>query len=517
MKLVAVLRPLGLWAALAVGSVGGTSAAGANGGPSTTPPAGVVRLVIDGEPVHLNPLLDPDLWGHRIVHDLICEPLIRRNESESGPVYEPVLAERFRLDKDGRGLDLWLRKGVRFHDGRPLSAYDVQLSLQMVLASEHVAPQTRALLRDVVRVVKNGNESIHLDLRRGQTQILDALSQVSIVPAAHFPDGRLIQKPWSRKPICTGPYRFVEWKRGSQITLRRFPGYHGPPAAAEELRFLIAPDSARGLHLLRNGQAEVMLRVPLRYLPDLINPAVERGRWRKLEPLANQLVTLVYNGRHPLLGQAAARRALASLLDQKRLLRDARFGQGSQDVILPSQPRQTVEQAGSLLDALSATRAAPGSARLWQGRPISLRLLCPQGSSELLDLATHIAQALAPLGIKVESEAVELSALTARLRRGGFDLALLGWGWTGSDRLFDPEPLLHFAYPDSHPLWTQLGGRLLDLQLGGDLKNLGEVWQREEPLTLLYRPRQLLIAQPGISLTQQADFLNLRTLHLSSP
>lgn len=513
MKLRYLFRALGL----SLGLLGSVAASAAAGGPSTSPPAGVLRLVIDGEPVHLNPLLDPDLWGHRIAHDLLCEPLIRKTEGKDGPVYEPVLAERFRLDKDGRGLDLWLRKGVRFHDGRPLSAYDVQLSLQMVLASEHFAPQTRALLRDVVRVVKNGNESIHLDLRRGSSQILDALSQISIVPAAHFPDGRLIQKPWSRKPICTGPYRFVEWKRGAQITLRQFPGYWGPPASAEELRFVIAPDSARGLHLLRNGQAEVMLRVPLRYLPDLINPAVERGRWRKADPLANQLVSVVWNGRHPLLGQAAVRRALASVLDRQRLLRDARLGLGSTDVLLPTQPKQTVEEAGAQLDALGVNRAAPGSARLWQGRPIQLRLLCPQGTTELFDLATHIAQALAPLGLKIEPEAVELSALTARLRRGSFDLALLGWGWTGSDRLFDPEPLLRWAYPDSHPLWTQLGSRLLDLQLGGELRSLGEVWQREEPLTLLYRPRQLLLAQPGISLTPQADFLNLRTLHTSSP
>ncbi|HNI61746.1 MAG TPA: hypothetical protein PKW11_17530, partial [Pseudomonadota bacterium] len=38
-------------------------------------PASTIRLVIDGEPAHLNPLLEPDLWGHRIAHDLVCEPL----------------------------------------------------------------------------------------------------------------------------------------------------------------------------------------------------------------------------------------------------------------------------------------------------------------------------------------------------------------------------------------------------------------------------------------------------------
>lgn len=480
-------------------------------------PASSIRLVIDGEPAHLNPLLDPDLWGHRLTHDLVCEPLLRRLDSPQGPRYEGVLAERFRLDRDGRGLDLWLRKGVRFHDGRPLSAYDVQLSLQMVLASEHSAPQTRGLLRDVARVVMTGRDSLHLDLRRGSGQILDALAELSIVPAAHFPDGRLTQKPWNRKPVCTGPYRLVEWKRGSHLTLRQFAGYWGPPPRTEELRILFAPDAARGLQLLRNGQAEGLLRVPLRYLPDLIQPAVERGRWHKLELPASQLVALVWNGRHPLLGQAAVRRALAGLLDRGKLLRDARLGLGSLEVLWPAQGKLSLDEAGVQLDAVQLTRAAPGSLRLWQGRPLALKLLLPQGSAELLDLATRIIETLTPVGIKVEAEPVELSALLGRLRRGAFDLALTGWGWTGSDRLFDPEPLLRLAYPDSHPLWQTLTGKLAEWHHGGDPQPLGEVWQREEPLTLLYRPRQLLVHQPGLRLPPRADFVDLRAAHLTTP
>lgn len=493
---------LGLW--MVCGIMGGSSRA-------------AIRLVIDGEPAHLNPLLDPDLWGHRIVHDLICEPLLRRVEGANGPTYEGVLAERFRLDRDGRGLDLWLRKGVHFHDGRPLSAYDVQLSLQMVLASEHSAPQTRGLLRDVARVVMNGKEGIHIDLRRGSTQILDALSELSIVPSAHFPDGRLVQKPWNRKPVCTGPYRLVEWKRGSHLVLQKYVGYWGPPPKTDELRLIIASDSARGLQLLRNGQAEALLRVPLRYLPDLVQPAVDRGRWQKLEPLASQLVAVVWNGRHPLLGQAAVRRALAALLDRQKLLRDARMGLGSLDVLLQPAPKLLPIEAGLLLDAAQVLRAAPGSARLWQGRLLLLKLLVPQGSQELMDLATRIAESLAQAGIKVEPEVVELSALLARLRRGAFDVALLGWGWTGSDRLFDPEPLLHYAYPDSHPLWQSLAGKLADWQQSGDPQALSEVWQREEPLTLLYRPRQLLLLQPGVVTTPKAGFIDLRQIHLTGP
>jgi ABC-type oligopeptide transport system substrate-binding subunit len=256
----------------------------------------------------------------------------------------------------------------------------------------------------------------------------------------------------------SAPDRIAWWNGSAAVTwcCRSMLGTGVHRRRPTSCGLIIAPDSARGLQLLRNGQAEALLRVPLRYLPDLVQPAVDRGRWQKLEPLASQLVSVVWNGRHPLLGQAAVRRALGALLDRQKLLRDARMGLGSLDVLLQPAPKLLPIEAGLLLDAAQVLRAAPGSARLWQGRPLLLKLLVPQGSQELTDLATRIAESLAQAGIKVEPEVVELSALLARLRRGAFDAALLGWGWTGSDRLFDPEPLLHYAYPDSHPLWQSL-------------------------------------------------------------
>ncbi|WP_146140860.1 hypothetical protein, partial [Haliangium sp. UPWRP_2] len=45
---------------------------------------GMLRIAIDAEPSHLNPILDPDLWAYRIAHDLLCEPLLRRRASLAG-------------------------------------------------------------------------------------------------------------------------------------------------------------------------------------------------------------------------------------------------------------------------------------------------------------------------------------------------------------------------------------------------------------------------------------------------
>lgn len=521
--------------------------------PREREPPQALRLVIDAEPTHLNPLLDPDLWGYRIAHDLVCEPLLRRRPERSGAAdagrlsapepalaaeselgqtqrtrqastarIEPVLAERFRLASDGRSVDLWLRSGVHFHDGRPLTAQDVRATFDMVRTAGGSAPRTQALLADVLRVQAVGKDQIHIDLRRPARStaaaIWTALSEIDILPAIHFPGGHLIHQPFNRKPVCTGPYRLAEWRRGSYVLLRRHPGYWGPPPPNEELRFRIATDAVQGLALLRQGEADVLGRVMPRYLADQVEPAVQRGRFRKVELDANQVVALLPNGRHPLLGQPAVRRALAQILEQERvrerLVRDVRKGLATP---LRWPLLGAAQAAGSALPPAAsaledpATRASLASARL--------RLLMPAGASELQDAAKRIGEALARIGIKLDSEVVDLVTFTLRLRRGAFELALCAFSWTGDLEDFELAPLLDAVLPAGYALHGELLTAFAGLHDGTGAQHLVarllSRWQEEAPLFLLYRPRQLVLESPQVGPVPQpllGDFLHLRML-----
>ncbi len=528
---------------------------------------GVLRFVIDAEPAHLNPLLDPDLWGYRIAHDLLCEPLVRRRPqkedqeeqeerggtktgtSAAGARFEPVLAERFRLDADGRGIELFLRSGVHFHDGRPLTAFDVRATLEMVRSAAGAAPHTQALLADVVRVQVIGKEQLRIDLRHASRggAILAALSEIDILPASYFQNGRLIHQPFNRHPVCTGPYRLVEWHRNNYLLLRRYPGYWGAAAPVEELRFRVAVDGAQGLSLLRQGEADVLGRVMPRYLADQVEPAVKRGRFRKIEIDANQVVVMLPNGRHPLLGLPAVRRALALLLDQDhdrdRLVRDVRKGLGTpMPFFLPgrssalgtsaagplegSQPpgQAAAENPEALLDQVGVLRMAPDGPRRYDGQPLRLHLLMPAGASELQDVERRLAESLSKLGIKLESEPVDLATFHLRLRRSAFELALCAWSWTGTDRDFDIEPLLGYALPPGTPLLAELSAAFATLRDGDEspqqAARLLSRWQAESPIFLLYRPRQVVLLGPQVLPAHPllaGDFLNLRWLAKQPP
>lgn len=522
--------------------------------PADAVPTRALRVVIDSEPAHLNPVLDPDLWGYRIAHELICEPLVRRAEEpaaaalEKGAAarYEPVLAERFRIDSDGHGIELWIRRGVRFHDGRPLTAFDVRATLDMVRTAGPSAPRTQALLADIVRIQVANKDQLRIDLRRGSRRpsILAALSEIDILPASYFPTGRLIHQPFNRRPIGTGPYRLAEWRRGSQLILRKNPTYWGPPPASEELRFRIAPDGAHGLSLLRQGEAEVLGRVSPRYLADQVEPAVQRGRFRKLELDANQAVMLLPNGRHPLLGESTVRRAVEQLIERERerLVRDVRRGlgtplrlpllkldaapenlAGSSDALAipPSGKRDNsgVAAAEALLDEAGVQRVAPDGPRQFQGRPVRLRLLVPAGATELQDVAKRLGELVAKVGLKLDNEVVDLATFIGRLRRGAFELALLAWSWTGDSAELDVEPLLGYVLPAGHPLLTELTASFAALRDSAEgsraASRLLARWQDSAPLFLLYRPRQVLLLSPQLEPAAPpllGDFISLKAL-----
>jgi peptide/nickel transport system substrate-binding protein len=500
-----------------------------------------VRVIIDSEPGHLNPVWDPDLWGYRLAHDLICEPLWRLKPGAGPgpgdePAFEGVLAERFTVDSDGTGATVTLRRGVRFHDGKPLTAHDVRYTLERLHTATKTAPRSQALAADLKEVTVGSAERLRIDLWRPSGRLLQDLAEIDILPEHVFGEGGLAQRGPSRRPVCSGPYRLAEWRHGGdrqpgEIVLRRNPTYWGPPPPAEELRFLIVPDMSRGLALLRRGGAEVLADLPPLYVPDQVEPAMLRGRLTRQEAPASQVLLVLWNGRHPLLSQPQVRRALSLLFDRRRLVRDVRHGLGEPRHLPPPLPEPAapppgMAEAEALLDAAGLPRQAPNGPRRSAGRPVQLQLLCPAGSSEAAHVARLLGEALSAAGVGLKTELLDLAALQGRLRRGAFDAALMAWAWTGPEP--DLKPLLHSrgAQALSRSETPELDAALDTLHRAvgpyrGDrrqaaMAQVAALLSAHQPVTFLYRPRHLMLLDIRLApapLPMQNGFLFLRALH----
>ncbi len=356
-----------------------------------------LTLLIDAEPAHLNPDVDPDVWSWRLSHDAIYEPLVRRKPDGT---FEPVLADRFTVD--GERLTFHIRPGVLFHDDKLLAASDVLFTFSRVRGRG----RTQGMLGDLATVEPAGPETVRMWAARPSSQLLPAIAEVAILPEHVFGRGDLAYQGGNRRPVGTGPLRLREWERGRRIVLERFPKYWGAPAAAE-IDVDIEPDPAKALGRARRGEIDLLGRVPPAWVPEqLESPTLKREfQVRRSQPA--RFVFVLWNVAHPPLDDVAVRRALALAVDRARLLADVRHGVG-RAVAAPAlggapapEPAFDLAAANAALDAAGLARMNGDGMRARNGRPIRLAFLVPKESHESAEVARRVGDALARVGIAV--------------------------------------------------------------------------------------------------------------------
>src|SRR5438874_4787920 len=149
------------------------------------------------------------------------DPKIRQNSLAS---VVPDLAESWTWDEDGKQLTFKLRQGVKWHDGKPFTAKDVQCTWDLLLgkASEKLRVNPRkAWYRNLDSVTTKGDYEASFVLKRPQPALLTLLaSGFSPVYPCHVPPAQMRQHP-----IGTGPFKFVEFKPNQGIKITRNPDY----------------------------------------------------------------------------------------------------------------------------------------------------------------------------------------------------------------------------------------------------------------------------------------------------
>lgn len=172
-------------------------------------------------------------------------PLVARQVFETLVTYrqgttdiEPGLATRWSVSRDGLLWTFMLRDGVRFHDGAPLAATDVVLSLERHLRPDPQAPTAvgAALLRGtpgVIREVTAPNpRTVRIALVQPYAPLLTVLAHpaLSVVRASPAADGTI-------RYVGSGPYRVVDASSG-RLALEAVPGHWNGGPRAERLVFL---------------------------------------------------------------------------------------------------------------------------------------------------------------------------------------------------------------------------------------------------------------------------------------
>ena len=323
----------------------------------------------------------------------------------------PSLAESWDVSADGKTVTFRLRKDVKFHDGKPFTSADVKFTVMEVLKKYH--PRGINTYRDLTDIETPDANTAIFKLAHPAPYMMMALSgyESPMIPKHIYEQGDIRNSDYANKPVGTGPFKFVEWRRGEYVRLDRNPDYwrKGLPYLDRIVARFIA-DSATRTAVMEKGEAHIAGFGAVPYsdianLSKLPTLAVTTKGYEMISPI----VELDFNTKKPPFDNEKVRQAVSYAISRKFIIENIWFGFGkpatgpissnftvtglyTPDVMNYNVP-DGVERANKLLDEAGFPKKADGT------RFEIVHDLTPYGE-EWQRFGEYVQQALAQVGIK---------------------------------------------------------------------------------------------------------------------
>jgi peptide/nickel transport system substrate-binding protein len=455
---------------------------------------GILKIHLEAEPPHLNPLVDTVQVIDRVVGGLIYETLI----DCTGDRYQPGLADSWEVSSDGLRLTLHLKTGARWQDDKVFSGLDVQATLEHLMRSPNRSALLHAMIVDLEGVDLLPERMIRLRLTRPSDLTLRALCEIPILPAEPLRSDSARLAQLGRAPIGTGLFRIAAWERGKRIKLvRSRPATSSEIPMVDGIDFEIDTDPARALTRVRRGEIDILPRVSEVHFPEQVSQATLRDLLElyQLQPQRYSFVAL--NTRRGVLADSAFRQALGLLWDRARFASEFHHGL-ARPIGAPTfgtAPPEKFDRAlaGRLLDQAGFRDTDGDGVREVGGAPIRLTFLVPAGSRTLAMEVRAFAMDLRRAGILLDITSLDGATLFSRVERGDFDLCGLTWDGRKDE---DPRLLLtpqgDFQYTGYRPeKFTAAVDRIRTATSPAAraplLQQLADILATDRPALFLYR------------------------------
>jgi peptide/nickel transport system substrate-binding protein len=381
----------------------------------------------------------------------VAEPLVRLT-----PDYrvEPQLATSWEY----LGKNTWrfhLRKGVKFHDGQPLTAEAVRWSIAQQIKGGFTS---FPLNEDAVRVVDP--LTVDFTTTEPHLRLPEQLVHPNYSIFAPGSDPRT-------KPVGTGPLRFVEYKSYDHISVRRNDDYWGKKARLERITFRFLPDSNTRVLALLAGEVDFLMDVPREQVAEVqARPGLQLVRASVGQMLSLQLNA---HGKPPysILADRSVRRAIAVSIDRRQLVHDVWRDEAQvlRTMTVPAILGRFADrlhgfdfdpaQADRLLNEAGWKREA-GGIRSKGGRPLQLTMI----ANPEMDAATvELMQAqLRSTGMDVRWDRLpDVASFAARGNAGECDLNLAAGNQNDANPLFLPALIYYSKSPRPFVRWYAVG------------------------------------------------------------
>jgi peptide/nickel transport system substrate-binding protein len=416
-----------------------------SGNSTAAEPGGTLVISTTADPGTLFPPLIRTTQGKQIseqIYDYLADVGPEMNtRSERG--FRPQLTDGWRWSADSLSIAFHLNPRARWHDGKTVSARDVEFTF----ALNRNPALGGSLLSDLENVdsvtASDSLTAVFWFHDRLPTRFLDAAAQMLILPA-HQLEGidvtRLRESP--PPPIGTGRFRLRRWDKGASVEIVADSSNYRSRAKLDRVIWTISPDFATAVTRLFGGEADLSDVLGAENLPELMR----HPNLRAIILPGTDYAFIQFNLRdpaknaqpHALFGSRALRRAIAMSIDRNALVMSVLDTLGFVAVgptvrAFPTTDSRVsqipFDSAGgrAILDSLGWASRDSRGIRTKNGRELRFNLLVPTSSKNRKRLAVLIQAQLRAMGIRVDIEQMENSALVARQQARDFDAVLGGW------------------------------------------------------------------------------------------
>jgi peptide/nickel transport system substrate-binding protein len=358
------------------------------------------------------------------------------------------LAERWSWQDNYRNLVFFLRRDVRWHDGRPFTSRDVKFTFDVVREAKDAPAKLRLNPRkewyaNVEAVEAPEPHTVVFRLKRPQPSLLTMLaSGYSPVIPAHVPVAE-----HRTRCIGTGPFKFKEWKRGEYVELAKNPDYFvkGRPYL-DGLRYVIIVERGTRVAALQAGQVDVA------YPGDTTVAIAER--LKAAVPQMTFVVTstnvnenLLINVTRPPFDNAKVRQALSMAIDRRAYAQAVHKGASVVGAAMAPRPWgawglgekdvTALPGYGKPADEKARARKLLAEAGYGPGNPLKVEM-ATRAIAIYLDFAAFVVGELKQIGLDVTLKQIETAQWHPLVTRKEYQVAanLTGLGIDDPDANF---------------------------------------------------------------------------------
>jgi peptide/nickel transport system substrate-binding protein len=394
-----------------------------------------VVMIIESSPTNLDPRVGIDAQSERI-DTLLFDSLVHRDEHFE---LRPWLAESWETPNPTTYI-FHLRRGVRFHDGRPLTARDVKWTFDSILRHQMLTTKT-TVYQYIERIDAPDEWTVVFRLKQPQATLLWNLSDgaIGIVPYGSGAE-------MAQHPIGSGPFEFVSAQQDKEVVIARNHHYWGEEPRIERVRFAVVPDATTRALELRKGSADLAINA---LTPDTV-VALRKDPQLEVQTAPGTIYAyMALNLRDPVLKDVRVRRALAYAIDRQPMIQylwrdmaqpaasilpvqswayDAQVPQYGYD---PARARQLLNEAG-----YPAVKGVRFHLTMKTSTEESTRLM-----------AAVLQQQLRAVGIALDIRTFEFATFFSDVTKGAFQIYSLRW--IGGNE--DPDIFEHVFYSENTP------------------------------------------------------------------